>query len=326
MDVVVVGAGAVGGTLGARLAGAGHNVGVVARGAHLQAMREAGLTLETSSGRTRVAVRAHEAPDAFGPQDLVIIGLKAHQIGPMLPRLGRMIGPQTIVLPMINGVPWWYGYADRDAPQAAGPLQCLDPAGKMFHDLDPAHIVGCVVHASAEVVAPGVIRSNGQYHYVIGEPNHTDSARVQALAGALREAGCQPEATPRIRDAIWMKLVGNATFNPVAALTRLRMDQICDDADLIDMIRNGMQEVMALARAMGCDPLVSIEKRLEIARGIGPVTISTLQDVLRGRQLEIDGLLRAPLELAHRANVAMPTLQLLTTLLAGLDRAVSTAG
>ena len=326
MKVVVVGAGAVGGTLAARLGSAGHTVGVVARGEHLNALQGNGLALETPTEKLQVPVEAHAEPEAFGPQDLVVIGLKAHQIGSMLPRLRGMIGPQTMVLPMINGVPWWYGYADGDAPQVSQPLRSLDPEGRMFADLDPHHIIGCVVHASAEVVAPGVIRGNGQYTYVIGEPSHQLTARVEALGEALHAAGCQPQVTPRIRDAIWMKLVGNATFNPVAGLTRLRMNDICDDPELIGMIRTGMEEVMALARAMGCDPLVSIEKRLEIARGIGPVVISTLQDVLRARPLEIDGLLRAPLELAQRVQVPMPTLQLLTTLLSGLDRGVSRAG
>lgn len=323
MRAVIVGAGAVGGTLAARLAAAGHEVGVVARGEHLQAMQRQGLVLQAPHERLQVRLRAEAQPEAFGPQDLVAIALKAHQIGPMLPRLRRLLQPDTVVLPMINGIPWWYGWGDGDSALTAAPLRCLDPQGRMLDDLDPRHIVGCVVHASAEVVAPGVVQGNGQYRYVIGEPTHRDSARVQALAEALRAAGCAPEPTSRIRDAIWMKLVGNATFNPVAALTRLRMDEICADDALIALIRAGMQEVMDLARALGCDPQVSIEQRLAIARGIGPVTISTLQDVLRGRKLEIDGLLCAPLELAQRAAVAMPVLSHLAALLAGLDRAIA---
>ncbi len=313
----------MGGTLAARLAAAGHAVGVVARGEHLQAMQRDGLVLQAPGERLHVRVRAEAEPEAFGAQDLVAIALKAHQIGPMLPRLRGLLQPDTVVLPMINGIPWWYGWGDWDCALTAAPLRCLDPQGRMFDDLDPRHIVGCVVHASAEVVSPGVVQGNGQYRYVIGEPTHRDSARVQALAEALRAAGCTPEPTARIRDAIWMKLVGNATFNPVAALTRLRMDQICADDALIALIRAGMQEVMDLARALGCDPQVSIEQRLAIARGIGPVTISTLQDVLRGRALEIDGLLRAPLELAQRAGRDLPVLRTLTVLLAGLDRSIA---
>ena len=324
-NVVVVGAGGVGGTMAVKLAADGHDVGVVARGAHLEAIRAGGLCLEDPDERLCVDVRASSRVEDFGPQDLVILGLKAHQIPAMLPQLGPLLRDDTVVLPAINGIPWWYFYRD-DGPLAgaiggASPhLTSLDPQGRMFADLDPAHVVGCVVHASGEVVEPGVIRGNGQYRYVLGEPAHVDSPRVQSLVGLFRGAGCSPEATDRIRDAIWMKLVGNATFNPVAGLTRARMNAICDNPELVNLIRAGMAEIMGLARACGCDPLVSIDQRLDIARGIGPVKISTLQDIERGRPLEIAALLHAPLELAARAAHPMPTIALLSALLGELDR------
>lgn len=326
MKAAVIGAGAVGGTLAARLAHAGHEVEVVARGEHLEALRRQGLVFETPRESIRVRVPAHAEPERLSPrQDLVVIALKAHQIPPMLPRLTHLVSPRTLVLPMINGIPWWYGWQDRDSPLTSRPLRCLDPEGRMLRELDPRSIVGCVVHASAEVVAPGVVHGNGQYHYIIGEPAHEPSPRVEALARTLREAGCEPETTSRIRDAIWMKLVGNATFNPIAALTRLRMDRICADEDLVNLIRRGMQELIELAHALGCNPGVSIDQRLEIARGIGPAIISTLQDVFKGRRLEIDALLRAPLELAERVGQAMPVLELVTALVAGLDRSLGDA-
>lgn len=323
--IVVVGAGAVGGTLAVKLAAAGHTVGVLARGEHLHAMRRSGLCLEDPNERLCVEVQASDDLATFGPQDLVILGLKAHQIAPVLPQLRPLLRPDTVVLPAINGVPWWYFHADsstyaKAADGRTAHLQSIDKDGRMLADLDPAHLVGCVVHASAEVVSPGVIRGNGQYRYVVGEPTHQLTERVQALGAMLGAAGCDPQVTPRIRDAIWMKLVGNATFNPVAGLTRARMDAICDNPELIELIRAGMAEIMALARVYGCDPLVSIDQRLEIARGIGPVKISTLQDLERGRSLEIAALLHAPLEMARLAQHSMPTLQVLSALLGELDR------
>ena len=325
--VLVVGAGAVGGTLAVRLAAAGETVGVLARGEHLKAIRQSGLCLEDPNERVCVEVQASDDVADFVAQDLVILGLKAHQLAPLMPRLQSVLHAGTMVLPMLNGVPWWYFHGD-DSPHAktaqgrTAHLESIDPGGRLLKALDPAHLVGCVVHASAEVVSPGVIRGNGQYRYVVGEPTHTDSARVQALAERLRAARCQPEVTDRIRDAIWMKLVGNATFNPVGALTRARMNAICDNPELLAIIRDGMAEIMGLARAYGCDPLVSIEQRLDIARGIGPVKVSTLQDLERGRALEIAALLHAPLEMARLAAYPMPTLQMLSALLGELDRQV----
>ncbi|MGC9236199.1 MAG: ketopantoate reductase family protein [Thiomonas sp.] len=327
--IVVVGAGAVGGTLAVKLAAAGHAVGVLARGAHLQAIARAGLCLEDPNERLCVDLPASDDLATFGPQDLVILGVKAHQIAPLLPQLRPLLRPDTVVLPAINGVPWWYFHGDSSAyaktmDGRTAHLRSIDPGGRMLTDLEPAHLIGCVVHASAEVVSPGVIHGNGQYRYVVGEPTHRITERVQALGDLLGAAGCDPQVTPRIRDAIWMKLVGNATFNPVAGLTRARMNAICDNPELIDLIRSGMAEIMGLARAYDCDPLVSIDQRLDIARGIGPVKISTLQDLERGRALEIAALLHAPLEMASRAHHPMPTLHVLSALLGELDRQVCT--
>ncbi len=325
MRVVVVGAGAVGGSMAVKLAQAGHAVGVVARGAHLRAIRTHGLMLSDPSGAAAVQLQASDSPEDFGPQDLVVLGVKAHQIGPLLPRLRGMLQPETMVLPAINGLPWWYFHGDasayaRLADGSPARIACLDPDGCMDAALDAAHIVGCVVHGSAEVTAAGQIVANGQYRYVIGEPRHEPSARVDALAAVLHAAGCDPQPTARIRDAIWMKLIGNASFNPVAALTHARMDQICANAGLLDLLRGIMLELIALTRAYGCDPQVDADTRIAIGRGIGAVKPSTLQDLERGRSLEVDPILGAPVELARRAGLAMPLTEAMLALLAELNQ------
>jgi 2-dehydropantoate 2-reductase len=330
MRIVVVGAGAVGGSMAVKLAQAGHAMGVVARGAQLQAIRAQGLSLHDPAGSVTVQVQASDAPEDFGPQDLIVLGVKAHQIAPLLPRLGRMLQPGTMVLPAINGLPWWYFHGDTSAQARLGDgsvarIACLDPDGSMAGALDPAHIVGCVVHGAAEVTVPGFIHANGQYRYVIGDLTTATTAsglspRVEELAAALRDAGCDPKPTTRIRDAIWMKLIGNASFNPVAALTRARMDQICANPGLLDLVRGVMQELIALTRAYGCDPQVDADKRIAIGRGIGPVKPSTLQDLERGRRLEVQPLLGAPVELARRAGIAMPLTEAMLALLTELDQ------
>jgi 2-dehydropantoate 2-reductase len=321
--IAIVGAGAIGAALGARLALAGHAVSVVARGEHLLAMQAGGITLREKGVEQNIPVRAVAKVGDLGQQDVIFITLKAHQILPLLAEVATVCHKDSVVLPAINGIPWWYFHGDTSAfadDKVDGRrIRCLDPAGRGLADLDPGHLLGCVVHASAEVVAPGVVVSNGQHRYRIGEPSHTLSPRVEALCALMREAGLEPMATARIRDEIWMKLVGNTSYNPVGALTRARMDQINRNDGLVQLIRDVMGEVQALARAYGCDPLVSVEERIAIAKGIGPVKVSTLQDLERGRPLEVDGILNAPIELGQRAGVPMPFTRALAALLGELN-------
>ncbi|MBW4048466.1 MAG: 2-dehydropantoate 2-reductase [Proteobacteria bacterium] len=328
MQIVVVGAGAIGGSMAVKLAHAGHAVGVVARGVHMQTIVREGLTLHDPCGTTTVRPHASDRPEDFGPQDLVVLGVKAHQITSLLPRLRGLLRPDTMVLPAINGIPWWYFQGDssafaRERDGSWTRIACLDRDGSMAIELDAAHLVGCVVHGSAELTAPGHITANGQYRYIIGEITHRASDRVSALADVLRGAGFDPQSTDRIRDAVWMKLIGNAAFNPVAALTRARMDQIYANTGLLDLVRGVMTELIALARALGCDPQVDPDRRIAIGRAIGPVKPSTLQDLERGRPLEVQALLGAPVELARRAGLAMPLSEALLALLSELDERTS---
>ncbi len=309
MKICVVGAGAIGGILAARFAHAGFDTSVVARGTHLAAMRAHGLTLKTRDGSITAPVRAHDDPAALaaeaGTQDVIFIGLKAHQIPAMLPLLAPLIGAETIVVPAINGVPWWYFF--REGGRFDGErVRCLDADGAMQRALDLHHVVGCVVHASGEVTAPGEVSWNGQKLFVIGEPDGSLSRRLNALAEAMVQAGLEPRVSERIRDEVWMKLIGNTAFNPVAALTRARMNQICANPELIAFLRAALDEMTGVAEAYGIRQLVTIERRLEIAKSIGAVKISMHQDLELGRPMEITAIVTAYLELASKAGIASP--------------------
>ncbi len=323
MKICVVGAGAIGGVLAAHFARAGFETSVVARGPHLAAIRASGLTLITPEGRSNVRVRADDDPAALAAQsaqpEVVFLALKAHQIPAMLPRLAPLIGPDTVVVPAINGVPWWYFF--REGGRFDGePVRSLDADGTMLRALDPHHIIGCVVHASGEVTAPGEITWNGQKLFVIGEPDGSLTRRLNALAEAMLKSGLAPTVSERIRDDLWMKLIGNASFNPVAALTQARMDAICANPALIAFLRAMMEEMTIVANAYGIRQLVTIDRRLEIAKSIGAVKISMHQDLELGRPMEIDAIIGAFLELARKVGVATPLADALHGMIAELAR------
>ena len=328
MKFCVVGAGAIGGVLAARLARAGFETSVIARGAHLESMRDRGLTLKSGGGSVNVKVRAFEDPAALaaeaGRQEVIFIALKAHQIAAMLPRLAPLIEPESMVVPAINGVPWWYFFREGGRFDGA-PVSSLDPQGALLAALDPHHIIGCVVHAAGEVTAPGEVTWNGQKTFVLGEPDGSLSRRLNCLADAMRLAGLEPKVTARIRDEVWMKLIGNAPFNPVAALTRARMDRICANPALIGFIRAVMEEMVRVADAYGIRQLVSIDERLDIARSIGPVKISMHQDLDLGRALEVEAIIGAFIELARKVDVAAPLAGALHGMIDELARNVGAA-
>ena len=327
VKICVVGAGAIGGVLAARFAHAGFETSIIARGAHLAAIRTNGLTLVTAEGRANVRVRAHHDPATLaaeaGQQEMVFIALKAYQIPAMLPLLAPLIEPESVVVPAINGVPWWYFF--REGGRFDGkPVRCLDADGAMLRVLDPHHIVGCVVHASGEVTAPGEVTWNGQKTFVIGEPDGSLSRRLNALAEVMHKAGFEPKVSERIRDDVWMKLIGNTSFNPVAALTRARMDAICANPALIAFLRAAMEEMTLVANAYGIRQLVTIDRRLEIARSIGAVKISMHQDLDLGRPMEVDAIVTAFLELANQVGVAAPLISALHGMISELARNAGT--
>ncbi|MGL4574836.1 MAG: ketopantoate reductase family protein [Burkholderiaceae bacterium] len=307
MRVAIIGAGAIGGAIGLRLAKAGHEVALVARGVHLAAMQARGATLvdhvhnETVTQHVCVTANARELP----AQDLVVIGLKAHSIAAMLPQLSTCVGKDTVVLPAINGLPWWY-FSRHGGAREGHVVRCLDPQGTMFSLLDTRHILGCVVHTAGEVRAPGEIHWTGGKRLIIGELDGTLSPRMTKVCDALDAAGFATERVTDIRKAVWTKLIGNLSFNPVAALTGYLMDEICADEAVLDVIRPMMAEAMQVAAAYDVQIEMTVEARINLARQLGAAKISMLQDLQAGRRLELEAIVGSVLELAQDAGIAIP--------------------
>ncbi len=311
MKICVVGAGAIGGLLAYRLAASGATLSVVARGAHLSAMRAGGLTLiDAMAGKTlpAIAMAAGEDPAEFGVQDVVFIALKAHAIPAMLPRLAGLIGPQTMVVPAINGLPWWYFWQHAQFPDWK--LHALDPAGRMFADLDTARVIGCVVHAAAEVTAPGVVTHTGGWRFVLGEPARADiTPRLAQLGETMTRAGFEAQLSRNIRYDVWFKLIGNLSFNPIAALYGKRMNEICASETLCALIRPMIREAMAVAARLEIQIGATPDERIDVARKLGNAKISMHQDFEAGRKLELDAIVKAVIEVADRLGVPMPTVK-----------------
>lgn len=323
MRVAVVGAGAIGGVLGGRLAWRGHDVSLMARGEQLVAIRGDGLRLVdhvgSASGNYRLPVS--DEPGDFGAQDVVIIALKAHAIGGMLPRLRPLLKDDTVVVPAINGLPWWYFHREP-GPHEGRRLRSLDPHGTMFADLDCRHVVGCVVHVAAEVRAPGEVHHTGGRRLVLGEPDNSASERLRRLCGLLDDAGLEAQPSPRIRLDVWIKLLGNLSFNPVAALTGYLMDQICADEDVLEVIRLMMREGMAVSAHYGYPMPMTPDQRIDLARQLGAAKISMLQDIERRRPLELAPVVGAVIELAELAGLPVPTLRMVHALTKARARAL----
>jgi 2-dehydropantoate 2-reductase len=315
MKICVVGAGAIGGLVAAWFARAGHEVCLVARGAHLEALRASGLTLLTKDKREVFRLPASDDPSAFGAQDAVFLCLKTTSIGAMLPRTKTLIGPDTVVVPAINGLPWWYFYAEGGKFDGQ-PVACLDPAGTLFRALDPRHILGCVVHAAAEVPEPGVVRHTAGRLFLIGEPDRTKSARAERIVAAMNAAGFEARQAADIRVEIWVKLTGNLSYNPVAALALARMDDIHGNEGLLALIRTLIEETMRVAEAYGVRVPITVDERIAIAKQLAGAKISMHQDIEKRRPLEVDAIIGAVAELARKAGIATPMIDAVHALIA----------
>jgi 2-dehydropantoate 2-reductase len=306
LKVCVVGAGAIGGFLGTRLAAAGEaSVAALARGATLAALRDHGWRLEKGATRLQApAATTSDDPRDLGPQDLIIITVKAQALPALAPSLAPLIAADTLVLPAMNGVPWWF--SDGIAALGTRPLESVDPGGGIAATIAGRQVIGCVVHASATTAAPGITLHGMGRGLIIGEPAGGRSARVQALGGLLTRAGFEVTCSQRIRYDIWYKLWGNMTMNPVSALTGATMDRVLDDALLRAFCSRAMAEAAAIGARIGCEVRESPEDRHAVTRKLGAFKTSMLQDVEALRPLELDALVGAVREIGQRVGVATP--------------------
>ncbi|MGZ5265675.1 MAG: 2-dehydropantoate 2-reductase [Caldimonas sp.] len=305
MRVAVVGLGAVGGLVAARMAGAGHEVSALARGETLARVRERGLIVESAGGRVSARFAVSDDPATLGPQELVVIALKAPALAAVAPRLGPLVGASTIVLPAMNGVPWWFMAA---AAPGEPPLASVDPGGRLLAQLPLARVLGCVVHLAASCPEPGVVRHGFGERLIVGEPAGGDSPRVQAVCAALAEAGFQAEPSADVRRDVWYKLWGNMTMNPVSALTGATSDAILDDPLVHAFMMRAMAEAAAIGERIGCPIAQSGEERMGLARQLGSFRTSMLQDTIAHRPIELDALVSSVHEIGARVGVATPNI------------------
>ena len=304
-SICVFGAGAIGGLLAARLEQAGTAVSIVARGAHLAAVQQDGLVL--LSGGERVVTRPHAVShgDAIGPQDYLILTLKAHSLEPALPQLAPLVGPDTTIVAAINGVPWWYTFGLPE-PFGGRRLDSVDPGGALWAALPPSQCLGSIVYPAATIAEPGVIDHSYGDRFSLGEPDGTRSPRANALSGLLIAAGLKAPVRPRIRDELWVKLWGNMAFNPISALTTATLDVITGDPGSRSVAKAMMLEGQAVGEALGVRFAIDVDKRIEGAAEVGRHRTSMLQDMETGRPLEIEAILGAVVELAGWVNVDAP--------------------
>jgi 2-dehydropantoate 2-reductase len=305
MRIAVFGAGAIGGYLAARLKQSGADVTVVARGPHLAAMRERGLTLISEGGSETVRLPCTDSPAEAGPQDYVFVTLKANGLAAAAPQIATLMGPETALVTGINGIPYWY-FHGLDGPWRDRRVESVDPGGKIWDLLPPSQAIGCVVYPAAEVVEPGVIEHTYGNRFTLGEPDGSKSMRVEALSQMLVKAGLKAPVRTGIRDEIWVKLWGNLAFNPLSALTASTLDRLAFQPDLRAVVRGMMLEAQQVGEALGAKFAVGIDKRIDGAGEVGTHKTSMLQDLERGRPIEIDALLGAVVELARLTRKATP--------------------
>jgi 2-dehydropantoate 2-reductase len=307
MKLCVFGAGAIGGLMAAKLAAKGDvEVTVIARGPHLAAMQARGLTLRSEGTETVIPVRAVASAEEAGVQDYVVVTLKAHSLPAAAPQMQPLLGPETAVVSAVNGIPWWYFHA-LPGPYQDRVVQSVDPGGVVSALLAPARAIGCIVYPAAEVPEPGVIEHSYGDRFTLGEPSGARTRRVAALSEALIAAGFKAPVRPKIRDEIWVKLWGNLAFNPISALTGATLDVLTSEPAVRGVARAMMVEGQAVAERLGVRFGIDVDKRIAGAAEVGAHKTSMLQDLERGRPMEIDALLGVVVELAELVGVEVPT-------------------
>jgi 2-dehydropantoate 2-reductase len=277
----------------------------IARGPHLEAMREHGITVISGSERITVKARCTSVPEEAGAQDYVVVTLKAHSLSSAAAGIAKLLRPDTTLVMGVNGMPYWYFYG-LDSPHRDRTLESVDPGGILWETLPPSHVIGCVVYPAAEVVEPGVIEHTYGDRFSLGEPDGSKSPRIQALSKQLIAAGLKAPIRAQLRDELWVKLWGNLCLNPLSALTTSTLDRLAGEPDLRDVSRTMMREAQVVAESLGVKFGVDLERRIDGAMEVGAHKTSMLQDLERGRPMEIDALLGAVVELGELTGHEMP--------------------
>jgi 2-dehydropantoate 2-reductase len=311
MRVAVVGAGAIGGLLGAHLSRSGEDVILIARGPHLAAMRSRGVTVRSGGAEFNARPECTDDMGAIAGADVVFLTLKAHSIPAVAEAIGSSLAESACLVGAQNGIPWWY-FEDRH-------LESVDPGGIIARNIPYGKVVGCIAYPAAHVVEPGVIEHLEGNRFTLGEPDGSKSERVQAISAMVVKAGFKAPIQQRIRNEIWLKLLGNATLNPLSALTRASLADMVNSPITRNLVRTLMEEVDAVATALGVDVPLTIEKRMAGAAATGEHKTSMLQDLEAGRPLEVDALVGAVVELADGAGVPVPALDVVYRLVKLLD-------
>lgn len=329
--VSVVGAGAIGGYMAVRLAKAGHDVSVIARGPHLAAIRSNGLKLverDENGAATETVASNLTATDRIrdlDTHDVVLLALKAHQIAAVVDDLPAIVGPETCLVTLQNGIPWWY-FQKLDSPWAGRVVETVDPGGVLFNAIDPDRIIGCIAYPAATLPEPGVIRHIEGNRFPVGELDNSESERLARVSALFAEAGFKSRVLTDIRSEIWLKLWGNLTFNPISALTHATLVDICQFPATRSLAAAMMTEAQEIGERLGATFRVPMERRIAGAEGVGKHKTSMLQDVEVGKPLEIDGMLGAVIELAEMTGVEVPTLRALYACVSLLSKTIVDEG
>ncbi|MGD2173618.1 MAG: 2-dehydropantoate 2-reductase [Gammaproteobacteria bacterium] len=326
MKVCVVGAGAIGGMMAVRLAQAGHELSVIARGAHLEAIRANGLKFIENGEESVVTdlVATSEMSEITG-QDMVLLGVKAHQIAPIADKLMPMLSDSGVIVTLQNGIPWWY-FQKLGGEYEGNIVHTVDPDGSLAATIDPDRIIGCIAYPAATIDAPGVIRHIEGHRFPVGEIDGSESERVQAICDAFVEAGFKSFVLPDIRSEIWLKLWGNLTFNPISALTHATLVDICQFPQTRALAAQMMTEAQQIAEKLGASFRVSLERRIDGAESVGKHKTSMLQDLEAGKALEIDGMLGVVIELGEQTETPTPSLNTVYALVSLLNKTAQEQG
>ena len=305
MRYLIVGAGAIGAYIGARMARTGMDVTLFARGPHLRAMQEHGVRVKSAEGDFEARPRIAGSLADVGPVDVIFLGVKAHSLPQLAPQLTPVLGPETTVVSTHNGVPWWF-FQGFSGPCEGIRLERVDPEGAIAAAIEPRRVVGSIVYFSTEIIEPGVVLHTEGNRISLGEPDGTRSPRSRAIADALIASGLRCPVTTHIRNEIWVKLLGNVAFNPISALTRATLAQMVRDPEVAALARNIMQEAVAVGERLGLELAVTIEQRMAGAEKVGEHKTSMLQDLEAGRPLELEAVVGAVVELGERLGLPMP--------------------